>query len=57
VADAGGNALLEVSASGRVSTVAVLPDLPVDLPFPGFPMDALPTAVTKDRTERSTSHS
>lgn len=48
VADAGGNSVLEVSASGRVSTVAAFPPTLVAVPFPPFfsvPMDAVPTAV------------
>ncbi len=47
VADAGANALLEVSASGKVSTVAAFPPTPVNFPFPGFPMDAVPTSVAR----------
>jgi hypothetical protein len=47
VADAGANALLEVSASGRVWTVAAFPPTPVNFPFPGFPMDAVPTSVAQ----------
>jgi hypothetical protein len=47
VADAGANALLEVSASGKVSTVAAFPPTPVNFPFPGFPMDAVPTSVAQ----------
>jgi DNA-binding beta-propeller fold protein YncE len=48
VADAGGNSVLEVSESGRVSTVAGFPQTMVNLPFPPFspvPMDPVPTAV------------
>lgn len=47
VADAGANALVAVSASGRASTAAVFPPTPVNFPFPGFPMDAVPTAVAE----------
>jgi len=47
VADAGGNALLQVSASGAVSTVAAFPPTPVNFPFPGFLMDAVPTSVAQ----------
>lgn len=46
VADAGGNSVLEVSASGKVSTVAAFPQTPFTVPFPGS-MDAVPTAVAK----------
>jgi hypothetical protein len=47
VADAGGNSLVQVSASGHVSTVAAFPSTPVNFPFPGFPMDAVPTSVAE----------
>jgi hypothetical protein len=47
VADAGANAVLEVSASGRVSTVAAFPPTPVNFPFPNFPMDAVTTSVAQ----------
>jgi hypothetical protein len=43
VADAGANALLSVSGSGQISTLAVLP--PVQLPN-GTQTDAVPTALT-----------
>jgi hypothetical protein len=46
VADAGGNSVLDVSASGRVSTVAAFPQTPFTVPFPGS-MDAVPTAVAE----------
>jgi len=52
VADAGANALNEVSANGRILTLAVFPDRLVDAPPflelpPGtqIPMDAVPTSV------------
>jgi hypothetical protein len=48
VADAGGNSVLEVSESGRVSTVAGFPQAMANLPFPPFTpvsMDPVPTAV------------
>ena len=44
--DAGGNSVLELSASGRVSTVAAFPQTPFTVPFPGS-MDAVPTAVAE----------
>ena len=54
VADAGGNSLVRVSPSGRVSTVAVFPDQLVDAPpFLGLPpgtqipMQAVPTSVVR----------
>jgi sugar lactone lactonase YvrE len=54
VADAGANALNEVSAAGRISTLAVFPDRLVDAPPflelpPGtqIPMDAVPTSVAR----------
>jgi hypothetical protein len=47
VADAGGNDLLKVGPRGNISTVAVFPDRPVDQPFPGFPMEAVPTSVAE----------
>jgi DNA-binding beta-propeller fold protein YncE len=45
VVDAGANALLQVDANGEISTLAVFPARPVDFPFPGFPMQAVPTTV------------
>jgi hypothetical protein len=48
VTDAGANSVLEVSASGRVSTVAAFAPRLVNVPFPPFfsvPTDAVPTAV------------
>ena len=54
VTDAGGNSLLRVSASGRISTVAVFPErLALAPPFLGLPpgaqipMQAVPTAVAQ----------
>jgi sugar lactone lactonase YvrE len=54
VADAGGNSLLRVSASGRISVLAVFPDRLVDAPpFLGLPpgtqipMQAVPTSVVR----------
>jgi hypothetical protein len=54
VADAGGNSLVRVSPSGRVSTVATFPDQLVDAPPdlglpPGtqIPMQAVPTGVVR----------
>lgn len=54
VADAGGNSLVRVSPSGRVSTVATFPDQLVDAPPdlglpPGtkIPMQAVPTSVVR----------
>jgi hypothetical protein len=54
VADAGGNSLVRVSPSGRVSTVATFPDQLVDAPpFLGLPpgtkipMQAVPTSVVR----------
>jgi hypothetical protein len=50
VADAGANDVLAISASGKVSTLAVLPPVMGKLPFPPFttvPADAVPTAVAK----------
>jgi hypothetical protein len=54
VADAGGNSLVRVSSSGRVSTVATFPDQLVDAPpFLGLPpgtkipMQAVPTSVVR----------
>ena len=54
VADAGGNSLLRVSASGRTSVLAVFPDRLVDAsPFLGLPpgtqipMQAVPTSVVR----------
>ncbi|MGH3881466.1 MAG: ScyD/ScyE family protein [Actinophytocola sp.] len=54
VADAGGNSLVRVSSSGRVSTVATFPDRLVDAPpFLGLPpgtkipMQAVPTSVVR----------
>ena len=56
VADAGANALLEVTASGKVSTRAIFPNQLVDAPPfmqlpPGtqIPMQAVPTAVAQAR--------
>ncbi len=56
VADAGANALLEVTASGKVSTRAIFPNQLVDAPPfmqlpPGtkMPMQAVPTAVAQAR--------
>ncbi|HEX6354453.1 ScyD/ScyE family protein [Actinophytocola sp.] len=53
VADAGGNSLLRVSAHGKITTLAVFPDVLVDAPpFLGLPpgtqipMQAVPTSVT-----------
>ena len=46
VADAGGNSVLEVSASGGISTIAAFPQTPFTVPFPGS-MDAVPTAVAQ----------
>jgi sugar lactone lactonase YvrE len=46
VADAGGNSVLEVSASGRISTLAAFPQTPFTQPFPGS-MDAVPTAIAQ----------
>jgi hypothetical protein len=51
--DAGGNSVLSVSASGKVSTVAALPPRLVNLPFPPFapiPMDAVPTGRSTSRS-------
>jgi hypothetical protein len=52
VADAGANALIQVAANGRISTLAVFPDRLVDAPpFLGLPpgtqvpMEAVPTSV------------
>jgi hypothetical protein len=45
VADAGGNTLLHATRGGQVKVLAVFPDRPVDFPFPGFPMQAVPTSV------------
>ena len=54
VADAGGNDLLSVKANGRISTIAVFPDVLVDAPPalglpPGtkIPMQAVPTSVVR----------
>ena len=54
VADAGGNDLLSVSANGKISTLAVFPDVLVDAPpFLGLPpgtkipMQAVPTSVVR----------
>jgi sugar lactone lactonase YvrE len=47
VADAGGNALDTVDAFGRVKNLALFPNRAVDTPFPGFPMQAVPTSVVK----------
>jgi hypothetical protein len=46
VVDAGGNSLVRVGRSGRISTVAVFPDVAVDAP-PGLPplADSVPTGV------------
>ena len=56
VVDAGGNDLLKVGPTGRITTLAVFPDRLVpsppgipDLP-PELPMDAVPTNVVKART-------
>lgn len=47
VVDAGANAIFEVAPSGKTSTFAMFPATPVSFPFPGFPMDAVPTAVAQ----------
>lgn len=50
VADAGGNSVVAISASGKVSTIAAFLPTMTQLPFPPFaqvPMDAVPTAVAK----------
>jgi hypothetical protein len=49
VADAGGNSLLGVRQSGRISTLAVFPPRLVPNPFggPAIPMQAVPTTVTR----------
>ncbi len=51
VADAGGNDLLAVTASGKISVIAVFPDRLVDAPSflpPGqIPMQAVPTSVVR----------
>lgn len=47
VVDAGANAVFSVAPSGKTSTFAVLPPTPVDFPFPGFPMQAVPTAIAQ----------
>lgn len=46
VADAGGNALIEVRANGRTRTFAVPPSLPPVPPIPG-PRQTVPTSVTQ----------
>jgi hypothetical protein len=47
VADAGGNAVYGVLHPGWVFTLAVFPDQPQpSFPFPGFPMQAVPNALT-----------
>lgn len=47
--DSGGNDLLRVSKSGRITTLAVFPDRIVPFPTPAdsFPMQAVPTSVVK----------
>ncbi|HVW41826.1 MAG TPA: ScyD/ScyE family protein [Amycolatopsis sp.] len=54
VADAGGNDLLRVASNGKISTIAVFPDVLVDAPPslglpPGtkIPMQAVPTSVVR----------
>lgn len=48
VADAGGNDLLRVDASGRISTLAVFPDRSVNGPDgQPMPMQAVPNAITR----------
>jgi len=49
VADAGGNALLEVAPNGKISTLAVFPNfaLPPGLPFPFRSSQAVPTEVER----------
>ena len=48
--DAGGNTLLQISASGAISVVAIFPNRMVASPFPPFaqiPMQAVPTNVVR----------
>lgn len=47
VVDAGANAVFSVTPAGKTSTFAVFPATPVDFPFPGFPMQAVPTAIAE----------
>jgi len=51
VADAGGNSLLRVSERGRVSVLALFPNIPTPDPFDGstVPMNAVPTGVVRGR--------
>ena len=51
VADAGGNSLLRVSDRGRVSVIALFPNIPTPNPFGGdpIPMNAVPTGVVRGR--------
>jgi len=49
VADAGGNALDTVDPYGRVKNLALFPNRSVNVPFPGFQMQAVPTSVVKGR--------
>lgn len=47
LSDAGGNDLLRVRPSGRISTLAVFENRVVDFPFPGFEMEPVPTGLVK----------
>jgi hypothetical protein len=47
VADAGGNSLVSVSRSGKVSTIAVFPSQPISVPNAPPEMQAVPTSVVR----------
>jgi hypothetical protein len=47
VADAGGNSLLRVKKNGKISTLALFPNVPTDAFGETIPMQAVPTGVVK----------